>query len=186
MFICLALLVNNEIQNRIRKLVFEIDNKYKTGIVASLLPQHISLKETFEYNNIGKIETFIKRELKDFGPVQINFGKLELVKISNNSGLIWWKVLENSDLRSMHSKINVDLERQLGIKNSNYDGAGFHFHATIMFGGKEFDEYQLIYDNYKNYLSDQSYLANELAIFCSNEGKIIPGTFYSYHIETIK
>jgi len=186
MQICLALLLNNEIHNKIRRLVFEINSRYKTGIVASLLPQHISLNETFYHGNIDEICDYIINLAKSLCTAKIYFDKLELIESANKTGLIWWKVSKNDWLNDLHNQIVFDLENRFAILKGSLNGANFNFHSTIIYGSNMCADYKKIFDDYKNYLANETCFTDEIALFCSHEEKIVAGSFYTYHIEKFK
>ncbi len=51
-----ALLANNEIHNLVRKLSWDIHQKYRTGIDVTRLPPHISLKRSFDISSLHLLE----------------------------------------------------------------------------------------------------------------------------------
>lgn len=55
----IAILSDYKIQNFVRKIAFDLNKKYNINFLASLLPAHISLKQSFSFeNNMEKLENY--------------------------------------------------------------------------------------------------------------------------------
>lgn len=185
MFFCIAALLEDDIQNKIRRHVNEINRKRNVSVKASLLPQHISLKISFNTDKIEELEHYFDN-IKINNEIFIESNGVELLEqpeSENKSGLIWININENMELRELHNKLNSDLPQILGIKNSWMDGDYFRFHSTIVMGNKNYEEYQIIYKELLNDYSDFKTQIKKIAVFCSHENKITPGTFYQYKVK---
>ena len=185
MNICIALLTGNSVQNFARGLVVEINEKYHTGIIASLLPQHISLKTTFHAGHIEDIEKYFDLLAKETKPFPIKITGIDLIQIGNDaadSGIIWLDIEENLQLRGLHNKLNHDLASRFRILPSGPDGVQFHFYSTLLYGGPTFNEYRKIYDQVETKKFEMECKPTEIALFYSPGQAIIPGTFITYKI----
>jgi len=54
----IALLADYQVQNYIRRIVFELEQETKVDFLASLLPAHISLKQPFSFENMERLEGY--------------------------------------------------------------------------------------------------------------------------------
>ena len=52
----LALLADRDVHNFVRKLAWDIHQKYHTGTLHCRLPSHISLKQPFAISNLAALE----------------------------------------------------------------------------------------------------------------------------------
>ncbi len=62
-----ALLANTEVHNQVRKLSWDIHQKYRTGIDICRLPPHISLKQPFDVAEVGPVETYMTYRVMPLG-----------------------------------------------------------------------------------------------------------------------
>jgi len=185
MFFCIAALLEDDIQNEIRRHVNKINRESNVSVKASLLPQHISLKISFNTDRIEKLEQYFDNiEIDNEIIIESNgIELLEQPENGNNSGLIWVNINENKELRNLHNKINNDLPKILDINNSWMDGDYFRFHSTIIMGNRNYEEYQIIYKALLNDYGEFKTQIKKIALFCSHETKITPGTFYQYKVK---
>lgn len=78
MHIGIAILTDVQIHNIARNITLNLNKKYKTGIESALLPQHISLKQSFPYcGDINVIEEYIKRFCLSIIPLKYLLIKLK-------------------------------------------------------------------------------------------------------------
>jgi 2'-5' RNA ligase len=183
-YICFALLVDYNVHNYARKIVYKLNEGYDIGITASLLPQHISLKQTFKVNDIEKVEDYFDELSKEIRPFHIDFSKIDLVFIpgeNDKTGILWMDVMENEHLRRLHNKINNDLNYRLNVPISGFDGDGYHFHSTIAFGGKSSKIYEELFKSFDKNIN-LSFTAKEIALFYSLDSEGKAGTYITYKI----
>ena len=185
MFFCIAALLEDDIQNEIRRHVNKINRENNVSVKASLLPQHISLKISFNTDRIEKLEQYFDNiEIENEIFIESNgIELLEQPENGNNSGLIWININENKELRNLHNKLNNDLPKILDISNSWIDGDYFRFHSTIIMGNRNYEEYQIIYKSFLTDYKDFKTQIKKIALLCSHENKITPGTFYQYKVK---
>jgi 2'-5' RNA ligase len=188
MVFCIAGLIDDDSQNQLRKVVYLINQKYDVGIIASLLPQHVSLKISFQTSYSDLIDKYFDEFASRFSPFEITGTNFELVKIQEKdkeSGLIWYGVEENTVLRKMHTTLNDDLLQRFQIKNAEYDGDRFHFHSTLVYGNKAFSDYAEIFESAKKMLPKMNSRIEKVGLFCCHENEIVPGKFYAYKIRDL-
>ena len=69
----IALLANYQAQNFARRIVFELEQTHQIDFLASLLPAHISLKQPFSFEDMGRLEGFFDSLAARIAPFQIEF-----------------------------------------------------------------------------------------------------------------
>jgi 2'-5' RNA ligase len=185
MYIDFALLVDHNIHNYARKLALEINEKYHTGLAASLLPQHISLKQSFEVNQIEEVEKYFDGLAQEIIPFEITFSKTDLITFTKGNseiGILWMDTEENQQLRNLHNKINKDLMEQFGIMLLGPDGEKFHFHSTLIYGGQPVDIFKKIYRELDNKIINLKFIPKEMVMFYSPDKESVPSTYITYKI----
>jgi len=185
MYIDFALLVDHNIHNYARKLALEINEKYHTGLVASLLPQHISLKQAFEVNKIEEVEKYFDGLAQEIIPFEITFSKIDSITFTKGNSeiaILWMDTEENQQLRNLHNKINKDLMEQFGIMLLGPDGEKFHFHSTLIYGGQPVDIFKKIYRELDNKIINLKFIPKEMVMFYSPDKESVPSTYITYKI----
>ncbi len=185
MYFCIAGLLDDVSQNDIRKKALRILRQYGLGVTALLLPQHVSLKISFATDRVDDLVDYFGELCLKYRAVRVDFQNLEVVAIEElgeKSGLLWYTVRENTDLRKIHNQLNNDLPPLLGIVNSSIDGNAFRFHSTITYGQKTYEEYQEIHKAIASEFEEVSTRIDKLAIFCCVENAIVAGKFFTYKI----
>lgn len=185
MYFCIAGLLDDGSQNKIRKKAFEITRQYGLGITALLLPQHVSLKISFSTDRVDDLVDYFSKLCRKHRPVQVKFQSVEAVAIDElgaRSGVLWYNAGKNSRLRKIHNQLNQDLPQLLGISNSSIDGDGFRFHSTIAYGQKTYQEYRKIHAAIACEFEEIRARIDKLAVFCCLEETIAAGKFFLYKI----
>jgi len=163
----------------------EIDEKYHTGLAASLLPQHISLKQSFEVNEIEEVEKYFDELAQEIMPFEITFSKIDLITFTKGNseiGILWMDIEENQQLRNLHNKINKDLLERFRIMLSGPDGENFHFHSTLVYGRQPVDIFKKIYDELNNKIVNLKFTPKEIVMFYSPDNESIHNTYITYKI----
>lgn len=96
--------------------------------VAFALPQHVSLKSSFQTEQYEEIVAYLKDKYKALHKLT-----LEVEGVAQVPGIIWLKMKENDLLRNMHNDVNSDLLQRFGVPLTGFDGEGFAFHSTLFF-----------------------------------------------------
>ncbi len=144
-----ALLANREVHNVVRKLAWEIHQKYRTGTIDCRLPPHISLKQPFPIADLTGLENYMNELASTIPPFEVHLTELQLealVFAGTEFGILWLDVLETEHLRQLHDRVNQELWQRFGNTHADYDGPAYQFHMTVMMGGQLLDVYQRIYN----------------------------------------
>src|SRR5678809_1565733 len=87
-----ALIANNEIHNLVRKLSWDIHQKYQTGIDVTRLPPHISLKQPFDILNLTFLEEYMMNLARSITPFEVRLTELQLINMTMeglDTGILW-------------------------------------------------------------------------------------------------
>mgnify|MGYP007058969295 FL=1 len=101
MYIWTGLVFNKKEEEYIRNICKKINEKYNLSEVSYTLPQHISLKTSFYYENYNEAINYIKDVLSNIS--QLSISVIGISKINN--GVIWFDIEETKELRNIH---NID------------------------------------------------------------------------------
>lgn len=167
-----ALIANNEIHNLVRKLSWDIHQKYQTGIDVTRLPPHISLKQPFDILNLTFLEEYMMNLARSITPFEVRLTELQLINMTMeglDTGILWLNVQETKILRQLHNRVNAELTVRFGDVHAAFDGPDYHFHMTVAIGGQPFEIYQKIYDEFQTCLKDIQYTVQELVMFAYDE-----------------
>lgn len=125
-----ALLANAEIHNQVRKLTWDIHQKYRTGIAVCRLPPHISLKQPFDSPDLDLLERHMAELAQSLQPFQVDLTHLELVKTvvdGLDTGISWLNVQETAFLRQLPNRLNQELASRFGNVPAAFDGPSIIF-----------------------------------------------------------
>ena len=135
MYIWIGLVLEKDDENYIRDICKEENKYFNINEQAFTLPQHISLKTSFNANEYAKVIQYLKEELKDINAIELKACNLTII----DGKVIWLDIEENTFLRELHNKINLLLKEKFNIGLSGYDGENFKFHSTL-FQETEYNE----------------------------------------------
>jgi len=180
-----AFLANNHIHNLVRKLSWDIHQKYRTGIDVCRLPPHISLKQTFDIADLDSLSEYMDELAQSIEPFQARLTHLELIDATIDgleSGIIWLSVEETESLRGLHNRLNEELTARFGNVPAEYDGASYHFHMSVAIGGQPIETYRTILDEFKDRLANLQYMVRELVMFVYDERSDVNAGYMTYKI----
>jgi 2'-5' RNA ligase len=163
-----ALLVDTTVHNFMRRLAVDINERYRTGFKAAVLPPHISLKQPFQISSLAAVEAYFDQLAQSVEPFEITLTHLELQIVSlddGEQGVLWLAVREDHALRSLHRRINLELAGRFENTQAPFDGPAYRFHATLAVGGQPVDVYRQIYAEYGPVRANLTYTARELAMY---------------------
>lgn len=167
MHIGIAILADIEMHNIARSIMFNINKKYNTGIERALLPQHISLKQSFPYDgDIGLIEDYLNDFFARIKPFKILIEKIEIQELSEEVVLGWLKVKECNELRDIHTRLCKELKSKFNIEPLGFDGDTWQFHSTLVCSTINKANIINIISDYHNKDISMKFEANEVVMFC--------------------
>jgi len=180
-----ALLADIAVANFVRKLAWEIHQKYRTGTgICRLLP-HVSLKQLFEIEDVAWLEAYMHEFVQTIHSFEVRCTELQLVPTTiegMETGILWLNVEESDSLRQLHDRLNRELAQRFGNTQAPFDGPGYHFHMTVMMGGQPLDVYRKIYDEISERAVNLSFIADTLAMFVYDEPLSLNGECMTYKI----
>ena len=127
MYIWIGLVLEKDNENHIRDICKEENKKFNISEQAFSLPQHISLKTSFNTIEYVTVIQYLKEELKDTNAIELEVCDLTII----DGKVIWLDIEENTFVRELHNKINFLLNDKFNIGLSGYDGENFKFHSTL-------------------------------------------------------
>jgi len=180
-----ALLANTEVHNQVRKLSWDIHQKYRTGIDICRLPPHISLKQPFDIFDPGTIEAYMTELASSVSPFQINLTHLELIETTidgSKTGILWLNVEETAVLRQLHNRVNEELKQRFENVPADFDGADYHFHMTVSLGGQPIEIYRGILEYFSNRIKNIQFLVKELVMFIYDDRYSLNAGYMTYRV----
>ncbi len=178
-----ALLADMKVHNLVRKLSWDIHQKYRTGIDVCRLPPHISLKQPFKVVNPDSIENYMGELAKSIKPFRVNLTGLELIEANIDdldTGILWLNVEETELLRQLHNRVNEELALRFGNVSADFDGLKYHFHMSVAMGGQPIEIYQKIQSEYADRLINLQYTVHELIMFVYDDRNAINAGYMTY------
>lgn len=180
-----VLLANPEVHNLVRKLSWEIHQKYRTGTRHAALPPHVSLKQPFSVSNLPAIESYMNELASSIPPFDLTLTELQTVPIFYDGmeyGILWIDIEETETLRSLHNRLNHDLNLLLGDARADFDGEAYRFHMTVMMCGQLMEICRKYQSDIQHSQVNLCYTASELAMFLYDEPIGPHGDFLCYRI----
>ena len=180
-----AVLTNHEAHNIVRKLSWEIHQKYRTGTRHASLPPHVSPKQPFSISDLLLLENYMAELAGSIQPFEVSLTELQVIPISYDGttyGLLWIDVEETRELRNLHNRLNNELNERFGNTPADFDGDQYHFHMTITMGGQPVDVYRKFYSEIPDPKINVRYTVKELAMFVYDEPMGPNGDYLCYRI----
>ncbi len=180
-----ALLADSVTHNLVRKLAWDIHQKYRTDIDVCRLPPHISLKQPFDSLDLDALSEYMTELVQSLEPFQTRLTHLELIETTMDgfhTGILWLNVQETDFLRQLHERVNRELTERFGNARAEFDGADYHFHLTVAIGGQPIETYRKIYDEFKDRLVNLSCTIREMVMFVYDERTAVNAGYMTYMI----
>jgi 2'-5' RNA ligase len=180
-----ALLANNEIHNLVRKLSWDIHQKYRTGIDVTRLPPHISLKQPFDISDLNLLGKYMIELAKNITPFDVKLTELQMIDMTiegMDTGILWLNVQETELLRQLHGRVNRELTVRFGNVQAAFDGSEYHFHMTVAIGNQPIETYQKIKDEFSETLTNLRYTVREMVMFVYDEMFTMNAGYMTYMI----
>ena len=109
----------------IRSCCLELNRNVGLDTVAFLLPQHVSLKISFQSEKYDEILDYLEDYLSRQSPFSLHIQAPEQA-----GSILWMPVVENHHLRQLHDSLDLKLEQRFGIPQHAFDKC-FLFHSTL-------------------------------------------------------
>jgi 2'-5' RNA ligase len=180
-----ALLADSVTHNLIRKLSWDIHQKYRTGIDICRLPPHISLKQPFDVTDLDSLTQYMTELARSLGPFPTLLTHLELIDATMDgfhSGILWLNVEETEFLRGLHNRVNEELTARFGNAQAEFDGADYHFHMTVAIGGQPIETYREIQDEFKDRIVSLRCTVREMVMFVYDDRTAVNAGYMTYMI----
>ncbi|MCK6585418.1 2'-5' RNA ligase family protein [Chloroflexi bacterium CFX2] len=181
----LALLADSETHNLVRKLSWDIHQKYRTGIDVCRLPPHISLKQPFDISDVDSLSAYMTKLAQGLEPFPTLLTHLELIETTMDrlhTGILWLNVQETEFLRGLHERVNRELTKRFGNARAEFDGADYHFHMTVAIGGQPIETYRTILNEFKDRLMNLPCTVREMVMFVYDERTAVNAGYMTYMI----
>jgi 2'-5' RNA ligase len=161
----IAILADYQVQNFVRRIVFELEQATQIEFLATLLPVHISLKQPFSFESMDQLECYFDSLAAQISPFQIKLDKIYYTDWEGY-GILGINVQETETLRGLHNQINRELSELFVGTSAPRDGAGYHFHMTIEMGKVEGQNpYQNYFERLETKTVNLTYQVKEIALF---------------------
>jgi len=180
-----ALLANSDVHNFVRRLSWQIHQKYRTGTRHASLPPHISLKQPFSVSDLSALEDYMEELAGSIEPFEVTLTELQIVPISfggTDYGLLWIDVQETEELRGLHNRLNEEMNQRFGNSPADFDGDAYHFHMTVMMGGQPSEIYRKFLRGIDNPKVNLRFTVKELGMFVYDEPMGPNSDYLSYKI----
>jgi 2'-5' RNA ligase len=180
-----ALLADDKTHNLVRKLSWNIHQKYRTDIDMCRLPPHISLKQPFDIDDLDSLTEYMSELAQGLEPFQTRLTHLELIEATMDgfhTGILWLNVAETESLRGLHNRVNEELTARFGNVPAEFDGADYHFHITVAIGGQPIETYRKIVDEFNDRLVNLPCTVQKMVMFVYDERTAVNAGYMTYMI----
>lgn len=113
MYLWIGLGIDKENEEFIREYCKKINMKYKVNEQSFTLPQHISLKTSFDTEEYQNIINDFKNMFKNNKKMNLKVHDIEMVP-----GVIWLNIKEKPELRKYHNLILNHLKEKYNIEKN--------------------------------------------------------------------
>lgn len=190
----IVLIASNEGENFGRKMMLRAHRAGGMGFEMARLPQHVSLKQTFNIPSLERVEDFFDEFVKKIKPIKIEFEQIDVFPNTSlggvPSGVMSLRVKETLELKKAQKMLFDELNKEFGPCPAEHDD-DYIFHMTVAIGGASFENYQKAWECLTSdeeiikELKEQSYVYDKLGLFYYDDDNIVPGTYFSYKISDI-
>ena len=125
MFVWIGCKLPRDFEQEIRTRCLERNQGIGLDTAAFSLPQHISLKISFETEQLGEILEDLTHFLSPQMPFEVELGEIEQF-----GNILWMTVGENKTLTRLHEALDERLKSRFGIPQHRFDTC-FQFHSTL-------------------------------------------------------
>ena len=125
MYIWIGVKLPEEFENEIRSHCLALNEGLGLDTAAFMLPQHVSLKISFDTDR----QEEILDDLAQFAATQKPFA-VQIEGIDQVGHILWMPVGENERLQQLHNELDTRLESRFGVPQHEFDKY-FLFHSTL-------------------------------------------------------
>jgi len=175
-----VLLAGNELENYAKKLALKAHEIGRLGFEACRLPFHVSLKQTFEIQNLNSIEEYFDSFVKSLKPVTVHFTELDLFKakiMGNDSGVLSLRAERTRELDELQKRFFRELNERFGECKAEHDD-DYVFHMTISYGLASSPQYDKVFNELKNDNYNFDSVFNQLGLLYYEA--VEPGKYFCY------
>lgn len=155
MYLWIGLGLDKENEEFIREYCKKVNMRFKVNEQSFTLPQHISLKTSFDTDKYQNIIDDFKNMFKNNKKMNLKVYDVEMVP-----GVIWLNITEIPELREYHNLILNHLKEKYNIEKIGFDGENFKFHSTLF---QDMDNKEKVSELY-NDIDKSILINNELQI----------------------
>ncbi len=152
----------------IRSRCLELNQMVGLDTVAFLLPQHVSLKISFQSEKYDEILDYLEGFLSKQSPFSFRIQNPEQA-----GSILWMPVEENLRLRQLHEQLDAQLEQHFGVPQHQFDKY-FLFHSTL-FMDSDTDKIAQMRRMLEEYPIERELQVDTFLLGLSETGK--PGTY---------
>ena len=125
MYLWIGCQLPESFEQELRGLCFEYNRDLGLDTVAFSLPQHVSLKISFETADHEAVLEDLTEFLRRQKPFSVRVCSAE-----RSGKILWLPIAENAVLRQLHGELDQRLEQRFGVPQHEFDKA-FMFHSTL-------------------------------------------------------
>jgi len=125
MYIWIGCKLPESFEQEIRKRCLELNKDIGLDTASFSLPQHVSLKISFQTSQHREIIEYLSAFLSSQKPIS-----LQILNPEQAGNILWMPVAENEQLRMLHNQLDSLLENHFGIPQHAFDKC-FIFHSTL-------------------------------------------------------
>ena len=168
MYIWIGCKLPEDFETEIRSYCLERNRSLGLDTTAFLLPQHISLKISFQTDQTEEV----LEDLAQFLSAQSTL-TVRIVGVEQKGNILWMPIAENDSLRWLHQQLDARLEQRFQVPQHEFDKC-FLFHSTLFIDpdGEKLAQMEKILAEYP---VERELLVDTFLIGLSETGK--PGTY---------
>lgn len=179
----IVLLSGNQVQNFARRIAVRLCAEKGLPFYAAALPSHVSLKQTFVFEDFERLDAFCERFAASIRPFEVALDRLYLYE-RGDFGVLGLNVVETPVLRGLHERLNRELAQVFADTRAEFDGADYRFHLTIEIarGARNLAVLREYFRGVADPAVDLRFSARELGVFFYPDEALTPGTFVVYRV----
>ena len=168
MYIWIGVKLPRDFENEVRTHCLALNEKIELDTTAFLLPQHISLKISFDTDRTDAVLEDLKTFVSEQNPFAVR-----LQSAQQMGNILWLPVADNDHLRHLHESLDARLESNFDIAQHKFDKE-FLFHSTL-FMDPDMEKVAKMAEVLANYPIERELTVDTFLLGVSEQGK--PGTY---------